>query len=93
MPRFWYWPPWRLTNPWGPPVWFGGDEWGRCTVVVQPPLLGAFIFAGKGGLLARVSGRPDPDWFEPRPFVWFEVILGEVRAFVRRGRPSTEEDA
>jgi hypothetical protein len=37
-------------------------------------------------LLARVPGRPDPDWFEPRPFVWFEVIVDEMRAFVRRGR-------
>ena len=45
MTRVWYWPPWRLTNPWGPPLWRGGDEDGRQTIVIQPPLLGAVIIA------------------------------------------------
>lgn len=44
MKRFWYWPPWRLVNPVWPWFWRGGDEHGRPTVVIQPPLLGAFIF-------------------------------------------------
>ena len=45
LPRWWYWPPWRLTNPFWPPFWRGGDEDGRPTVVIQPPLLGALIIA------------------------------------------------
>lgn len=44
MKRVWYWPPWRLVNPVWPWVWRGGDEFGRRTLVIQPPLLGAFIF-------------------------------------------------
>lgn len=54
--RFWYWPPWQLTNPLWPLVWRGSDEWGRSTLVIQPPLLGAFIFAfGQG---RRINGCP-----------------------------------
>lgn len=43
--RVWYYAPWTLTNPWGPPVWRGGDDWGRSTIVIQPPLLGALVIA------------------------------------------------
>lgn len=49
--RIWYWPPWQLTGPVlgvpgaRPPLWFGGDEHGRRTMVVQVPLLGALIVA------------------------------------------------
>lgn len=51
--RIWYWPPWTLTGPiigvpgCRPPIWFGGDEYGRRTVVFQLPLLGALVIAGK----------------------------------------------
>lgn len=49
--RVWYWPPWTLTAPVlgvprsRPPLWFGGDEYGRSTVVIQLPLLGALVIA------------------------------------------------
>jgi hypothetical protein len=29
----------------------------------------------------------DPQWFEPSPLVWFEVILAEIRAARRGLRP------
>jgi hypothetical protein len=45
MKCVWYYAPWTLTNPLWPPVWFGGDEYDRRTLVIQPPLLGALVIA------------------------------------------------
>lgn len=43
MKRWWYYAPWMLTNPLWPWLWRGGDEHGRRTIVIQPPLLGALV--------------------------------------------------
>lgn len=51
--RWWYYAPWTLTNPLWPWFWRGGDEYGRQTIVVQPPLLGALVIAKTG------TGSPD----------------------------------
>jgi hypothetical protein len=45
MKHVWYLRPSRLTNRWWPPIWVGGDEQGRWTIVIQPPGLGALVLA------------------------------------------------
>lgn len=46
--RVWWDPPWRMYQ-WPPawPIYFGGDEFGRRTVVLHLPLLGRIVVACK----------------------------------------------
>lgn len=44
-PRWWWSPPWRLTDPWQVDVFRGGDEWGRNTLAAHLSLLGMFVVA------------------------------------------------
>jgi hypothetical protein len=47
--RVWLYPARELSGPWlgvpgcRPPVWFGGDEWGRTTIVFQLPGVGCMV--------------------------------------------------
>ena len=51
--RVWWMPPWTLSGPVlgvpgaRPPFWRGGDEYGRRTIVIQAPFLGALVFAAR----------------------------------------------
>lgn len=64
MSRVWYRPPWKLTGPilgvpgFRPPFYRGGDEYGRDTLTLQLPLLGAVTVAyGQPGDVSDDSGQ------------------------------------
>lgn len=44
MERFVYWAPRKVTQPWKPRVFRGGDEWHNASVAVILPFVGGFIF-------------------------------------------------
>lgn len=81
-PRWWYWPPWRLTNPVWPLWWRGGDEWGRQTLVIQPPLLGAFIFPVTdpcaGCAIGYCEAHDDPEHLADHGGEWVQRALDSL---------------
>lgn len=42
--RFMWWAPWKVTRPWLPRVFRGGDEWHNASIAVVIPPLGCFIW-------------------------------------------------
>lgn len=51
MKRIWFYRASELTGPWfgvpgcRPPIWFGGDEYGRTTIVLHLPGVGCMVVA------------------------------------------------
>lgn len=45
MKRIWYWPAWKVTEPFKVGVWTGGDEFLRRTSCLSLGPLGTFIYA------------------------------------------------
>lgn len=41
-PRFGYWPPWDLIQPWRPRFWQGTDDFGHRAYSIAVPFIGAF---------------------------------------------------
>jgi len=62
--RVWFYPARELEGPWlgvpgcRPPVWFGGDEFDRKTLVLQLPGVGCMVIA---------LGRSTPTQHEETP--------------------------
>jgi hypothetical protein len=53
--RVWFYPARELSGPWlgvpscRPPIWFGGDEFDRRTLVFQLPGIGCMVIALRAG--------------------------------------------
>ena len=59
--RIWFWPARHLSGPWlgvpgcRPPIWFGGDEYDRRTIVLHLPGVGCMVVA-LGAIRERAEG-------------------------------------
>ena len=65
MKRLWFYPARELSGPWigvpgsRPPIYLGGDEHGRRTVVFQLPGVGAAVLARRASRRPRPQGETD----------------------------------